>query len=431
MTARNDNGRPTAHRPKNRPHYGWVVVGVGVLVSMAVLGVARFAFGMVLPSMQAALALGYDQVGWISTGNFVGYLVGASCSGLVTSRWGPRRVIASALAFITLSLGGVSVAAGFWPVLLAFVSTGLGSGLANVAMVGMIARWFLRSVRGWATGLVVGGIGLGLMVSGRLVPAVNDSVGSIDGWRVSWRIMAGLIAAVAVLAAILLRDNPADVGLVPAGRPVVGAVIPEPVSSAEQRRTTVRLGLIYAMYGFSYAIYATFIVTTLVAERGVAQTTAGWTWSVIGFLSLFCSLFGAFSDRVGRKVGLATVFGMQAIAFLLVGLHLGGPAVYLSVFLFGICAWSVPGIMGATAGDYMPPEQAIKALGALTVFFGVGQALGPAVAGMLGERTGTFAGSYLLAATAALLGLVGSLVMPQPGGHQRPGMPPTPPRDSR
>jgi MFS family permease len=127
---------------------------------MAVLGVARFAFGMVLPSMQGALALRYEQVGWVSTSNFAGYLVGAWSSGRLTSRWGPRRVITVALAVLAGSLGAVSLAGGFWPVLLAFVATGLGSGVANVAMVGTISRWFLRSIRGWATGLVVGGIGI-------------------------------------------------------------------------------------------------------------------------------------------------------------------------------------------------------------------------------------------------------------------------------
>ena len=33
-------------------HYGWVIVAVGAVVSMAVLGMGRFAFGMVLPSMR-------------------------------------------------------------------------------------------------------------------------------------------------------------------------------------------------------------------------------------------------------------------------------------------------------------------------------------------------------------------------------------------
>lgn len=403
-----------------RVHYGWVVVGVGVVVSMAVLGIARFAFGMVLPSMQGALGFSYEQMGWIGTSNFLGYLVGASSSGALTARWSPRGVIAASLALITVALGSVSLAAGFWAVLATFTVTGLGSGAANVAMVGLVSRWFLRSVRGWAAGLVVGGIGLGLMLSGLLVPAVNAAAGPADGWRVSWRILAGVIAVVALIAATLLRNNPGEVGLSAAGHPIRDAVVHEPVSLPEQRRTTIRLGLIYAMYGFSYAIYATFIVTSLVDERGLAMSSAGRVWAVVGFLSLFCSLFGAFSDRVGRKLGLATVFGVQAVAFLVVGLHLPGLLVYLSVFLFGITAWSVPGIMGATAGDYMPPEQAIKALGALTVFFGIGQAAGPAIAGMLADRTGDFGVGYLLAAAAAVLGVGGSLAMRQPGNHHHP-----------
>lgn len=400
-----------------RVHYGWVVVGVGVVVSMSVLGIARFGFGMVLPSMQSALALSYEQMGLIGTSNFLGYLLGASSSGRLTAQWIPRAVIATSLALIAVALASVSAAASFWAVLATFTVTGLGSGAANVAMVGLVSRWFLRSVRGWATGLVVGGIGLGLMLSGLLVPAVNAAAGASDGWRVSWRIMAGVIAAVTVIAATLLRNQPDEVGLSPAGHPIRDAVEPEPVSLPEQRRTTIRLGLIYAMYGFSYAIYATFIVTSLVDERGFAESSAGRIWAVVGFLSLFCSLFGAFSDRVGRKLGLATVFGVQTIAFLVVGLHLPGVLLYVSVFLFGITAWSVPGIMGATAGDYMPPGQAIKALGALTAFFGVGQAAGPAIAGVLADRTGDFGTSYLLAAAAALLGLGGALAMRQPGNQ--------------
>ena len=75
------------------------------------------------------------------------------------------------------------------------------------------------------------------------------------------------------------------------------------------------------------------------------------------------------------------VFAMHAASFLLVGLHLPRPALYLSVVLFGLAAWSIPGIMGAAVGDYLSPQQAVRSLGVLTVFFGAGQAVGPAVAG--------------------------------------------------
>lgn len=410
-------GSPTTSQPRWRAprHYGWVVVAVGAVVSMAALGLSRFAFGMVLPSMQAALGFSYEQVGWVGTGNFVGYLVGASASGALTHRWGPRAVVSSGLALIVVALTGVSIAGSYWPVLVAFAAAGLGSGASNVAMIGMLSRWFLRSVRGWAAGLVVAGIGLGPMLSGPLVPLVNRIVGPTDGWRVSWRIMAVVIALVGLLAAALLRDSPDKIGMAPAGHPVKDAVVPDPIPEAERRMTTARLGLIYSMYGFSYAIYATFIVTSLVRERGIAESAAGWVWATIGFLSLFCGLFGKLSDIVGRKLGLATVFAMHAVAYLIVGLHLPGLLLYVSVFVFGVAAWSVPGIMGATAGDYMPPEQAVTTLGRLTVFFGIGQAAGPAIAGVLAERTGDFGAAYLLAAAAAVIGVIGSLAMPQPG----------------
>lgn len=396
-------------------HYGWVIVGVGVVVSMCVLGMARFAFGMVLPSMREALGLSYGDMGWIGTANFVGYLAGVSIAGALTTRAGPRATITGALVLIAVSLVAVSLASGLWPVLLLFTLVGVGSGLGNVAMVGTVARWFLKSMRGWASGLVVAGIGLGLMVSGVLVPAVNADVGVTDGWRISWRIMAAIVAVVAVVAGLLLRDDPAVIGMSAAGHPLRDAAPPEPVSPAEQRRTTIVLGLVYSMYGFSYAIFATFIVTTLVDQRGLAESSAGWVWFFIGLVSLCCGYFGMLSDRLGRKRGIAVVFAMHALAYLIVGLQLPGVLLYVAVALFGISAWSVPGIMGATAGDYMPPAQAVKALGTMTLFFGVGQALGPAIAGVLGERTGEFTSSYLLAAAAAVVGVIGALTMRQPG----------------
>lgn len=396
-------------------HYGWVIVAVGVVVSMCILGMARFAFGMVLPSMRDSLGLSYGDMGWIGTANFVGYLAGASVAGSLTTRAGPRATITGALILICLSLTAVSLASGFWPVLLLFTLAGIGSGLGNVAMVGTVSRWFLKSVRGWASGLVVAGIGLGLMVSGVLVPSVNANVGVTEGWRISWRIMAAIIAVIAAIAGLLLRDDPAAIGTSAAGHPVRDATAPEPVSPAEQRRTTIVLGLVYSMYGFSYAIFATFIVTTLVDQRGLAESSAGWIWFFVGLASLCCGFFGMLSDKLGRKRGIALVFAMHAVAYLIVGLQLPGVMLYVAVALFGISAWSVPGIMGATAGDYMPPAQAVKALGTMTLFFGVGQALGPAIAGVLGERTGEFTSSYLLAAAAAVIGVIGALTMRQPG----------------
>jgi len=112
---------------------------------------------------------------------------------------------------------------------------------------------------------------------------------------------------------------------------------------------------------------------------------------------------------------------MHAVSFLLVGLDLPDPSLYFSVVFFGIAAWSIPGIMGAAVGDYMSPHQAVRSLGVLTVFFGAGQAIGPAVAGVLADRSGNFNSSYLLAAAFAAVGGLLSVGMRQPGSQPRGG----------
>jgi MFS family permease len=62
--------------------------------------------------------------------------------------------------------------------------------------------------------------------------------------------------------------------------------------------------------------------------------------------------------------------------------------------------------MAATCGDVLGPRMAPAALGFITLFFGIGQALGPSVAGAIADATGTFLPTFLLAGGVSLLGAV-------------------------
>jgi MFS family permease len=82
---------------------------------------------------------------------------------------------------------------------------------------------------------------------------------------------------------------------------------------------------------------------------------------------------------------------------------------YVSAILFGITAWSIPTIMAATAGDYVGPRLAPAGLGFVTLFFGIGQALGPYAGGMLADATKSFVFPFLLACGVSVLGACLSL----------------------
>jgi sugar phosphate permease len=199
-------------------HYGWVIVFAGVATVFSSLGLGRFSLGMLLPSMGASLGLSYAQMGVISTGNFIGYMISVVLAGIIARRAGTRATIAAGLILTGGSMALISRAMGYTEVLILYVATGVGSGLANVPAMGLVSHWFLKSTRGRAAGIMLSGNGLAIVFAGIYVPCVNAGLGG-QGWRTGWFTMGVISIAIAVLTAILLRNTPAEKGLIPIGRP--------------------------------------------------------------------------------------------------------------------------------------------------------------------------------------------------------------------
>jgi MFS family permease len=133
----------------------------------------------------------------------------------------------------------------------------------------------------------------------------------------------------------------------------------------------------------------------------------------MGWVTLLSGLvWGGVSDRIGRRRTMLVVYLLQAAAFSLFALWRAPVGLTLSAALFGITAWSMPAIMAAACGDVLGARLAPAALGFITVFFGLGQALGPSVAGALADASGSFAPAFLAAAGVALLGAAGAARLP-------------------
>lgn len=414
--SQNESNKNALHRTTSaRPHYGWVVVAAGTLTVFCCLGLGRFALGMLLPSMGQGLDLTYREMGLIGTGNFVGYLAAVLLVGPLAGRLGARVVIASGLALVGGSMLLIGRAGGFGEVLILYVLTGIGSGAANVPVMGLVSAWFARGSRGRAAGFVVIGSGFAIMLAGTLVPAVNAQAG-LDGWRWGWWSLGAVVLAVGAVSAALLRDRPEQMGLAPYGGPTpLPATPPALAPPPSGGRLLLHLGLLYMAFGFTYSIYATFIVTALVQDRGFPESSAGTLWAWIGFLSLFSGpLFGMLSDRLGRRAGMVAVFSLHTLAYGLAAAPLPPAFLQLSVALFGLSAWSIPSIMAAAAGDYLGPDRAATAFGRITFLFGIGQIAGPAIAGELAKATGGFGSSFALAALVTAAAAAGSKLLRSP-----------------
>jgi len=126
------------------------------------------------------------------------------------------------------------------------------------------------------------------------------------------------------------------------------------------------------------------------------------------------------SDAIGRKSTLIIVYLIQTVAFGLYALQPNPVGFTISALLFGVTAWSIPGIIAAACGDLLGPRLAPAALGFVTVFLGVGQAAGPTVAGMLADARHSLLPAMLLAAGVALFGAVLSVTLHPVHGKRPP-----------
>ena len=234
----------------------------------------------------------------------------------------------------------------------------------------------------------------------------------VTGWRINWQVLGLLVILIGIISRVLIRDKPEIFGLAPMGADIsLNQNLEEKeniIVNVYKSRIIYHLGLLYLIFGLTYSIYATFIVTVMVDERGFSEAAAGNFWSITGFLSLFSGpLFGMLSDKAGRRTAFIFVFIIQSISYLSAALCVRNELLYLSIFCFGITAWSIPCIMSAAVSDYAGVKKMSEAFGYITFIFGLGQISGPALAGLYADKTGLFSGvfyfSAALTAIAALL----------------------------
>jgi sugar phosphate permease len=396
-------------------HYGWIIIALGFLVIFNALGMARFAYGVFLPGMQTGLGFTYERLGFIGTSNFAGYLFAVIVTPFLIRRFQHRAAITAGLLLISLCMFSISRSSSFVMILLLFTLVGMGSGFANVSMMVLLPHWFRSQERGKAAGIICGGSGLGIIISGVLIPYLSRTLGA-DGWRSGWLIFSIISLAIAIGAALFLRNSPAEMGLEPMGEaaPVTAGQF-RPRDDRGKGALLLRLGILYLLFGVTFMVYGTFIVATMVKEFSFSEAKAGIYWSWVGFFSVFSGVvFGTISDRVGRKKGLALVFLVQAAANILVGFNCGTAGIVISTVLFGLAFFAIPAIMAATVGDYLGASGAVNAFVMITIFFAIGQTIGPGGAGVIAGMSGTFTTTYLLSALLTVSAAALALTLPDP-----------------
>jgi predicted MFS family arabinose efflux permease len=275
-----------------------------------------------------------------------------------------------------------------------------------------MSAWFDVRRRGLASGIVTSGSALALVITGPIVPCIIDA-GGAHGWRAAWYFFAGMTFVVGILMILLQRDRPYS-QVLEAKKAARGKTKREPLDLKSVIRSGYawHMGFIYMMFGFAYMVYFTFFQKRLTADLGFSPKTAGIFFLVMGIFSLFCGvIWGTVSDRIGRGRAIAAMCLIQAVASVLFAWWPSTTGLVISAVIYGLCSLAVPGIVGAGCGDQFGPVLASASLGFVTIFLGIGQVVGPYLAGALADWSGNLVYSYLMGAGVFFIGTVLALFL--------------------
>lgn len=195
-----------------KPHfYGWTMLASLWGVMFLNLGFPAYGPAVINAAMAAALGLPREARGTL----FSVYMIMSGLPGPLVAiginRFGVRSALCVGSALIALgSVLMATVVEGAVGGMLCFgvlVGAGVATGSALASQTAL-ARWFIRR-RALAFSVLYSANAVGGLVAAPLLERLIETSGS---WRAGWWLIAMLSAAAAVIAVLLVRERPEDVG---------------------------------------------------------------------------------------------------------------------------------------------------------------------------------------------------------------------------
>jgi predicted MFS family arabinose efflux permease len=337
--------------------------------------------------MAESLHLTKGEAGLIASANFLGYLAGALAAVWPRLSTSPRAWLLTALATSAATTAAMAWAQELPAFLALRFLGGVASAFALVFASALVLERLAAAGQGNLSALHFSGVGTGITASALLTWGLTAAGAD---WRAMW-LGGGALSAVALLAVAMLIPG------VETARPSSAAAAPQ--SSDPRLR---QLALAYGLFGFGYVITATFIVAIV-----RASPTASAMEPVFGLaLGIAAIPSVAVWVAMGRYLGVLNAFALASAVE--------------AVGVFASVAWQAPGglllaaillggtFMGLTAlglvgARSLAPTDTRRWLAILTAAFGLGQIVGPIVAGYGFDLTGNFFLPSMLAVVALVI----------------------------
>jgi len=399
-----------------RLFYGWWIVGASLLIALYSGGVVFYGFTAVFEPIANDMGWSYAQISLAASLRGLELGLFAPITGILTDRWGPRRLIfggailtAAGLFLLSQTTSLAMFYGGF-----ALISVGMSATTVTVLMTA-VASWF-RSKVGIASGIAMSGFGL----SGLIVPLIVKLIEAFD-WRMAMAILAAGMLVIVTPLSLVFRHRPEQYGYFADGRedvpvtPGIPDTEPQTVelhiraTQALKNTTFWRMSITFMVHALLISTVITHVMPYL-SSIGVIRSRASLVAMAIPMISIAGRLgFGWLGDKFDRRRIVATAFAMMTAGLLCFGY---APAVGLWLFtpfllLFGIGYGGSSGVRPSIVAEYFGRSNFGTIFGFIVGINAAGAIIGPPLAGWVYDTWGSYQSVWFayagLAVVASLL----------------------------
>jgi len=348
--------------------------------------------------------------------NLLLFGIAAPISGWLLDRFGPRRVMMNSLFLLVVGVSAASFMGQFWQFVLFWgIVVGLGAGGVGSVLSATVAnRWFVAR-RGLALGILNSASSTGQLIFLPLLMAVIVN----GGWRFGSRIMVVFALALIPLVFLLMRDDPADLGLEPygSGEPAAasGASLASlrgvskgasslPLSEVFKSSTFWLLaGSFFICGGTANGLIGTHLIPHEI-DHGIPQVTAATLVGVMGGLNFVGTvLSGWMTDRVHPGKWLSLIFALRGVSLFILPFVTDFSGLFLFAVIYGL-DWfaTVPPTIALTA-DTFGKQSVGRVYGWIFLSHQVGAALMALGAGTIRVWLGDYQLAFLAGGSFAMV----------------------------